>query len=132
MITSKPTKRYTALLWYLLAWSVSLRPKVSLLTPLQPLMARRGSDPTLLESPPPNSSTVHIKDMSHLTLLDSQRAMCSLRDPPLDAAREATRQAEISGDAFLARIWGTLATLFDGEGKSMMETISAESALQEM
>lgn len=103
------------------------------LTLFQPLVARRGSDPTLLESPPPNSSTIHIKDFSHLTLLDTRRTMCSLREPPLDAAREATRQAILVGDAFLARIWGTLATLFgDSEGKNMMETMTADSVLQEM
>lgn len=105
----------------------------TLLTPFQPPIARRGSDPTLLESPPPNSSTIHIKDVSHLTLLDANRTMCSLRGPPLDAAQDATREANLVGDAFLARIWGTLATLFaDVEGKGLMETLSAESSLQEM
>ena len=78
---------------------------------------------------------MHIKDLTHLTLVGQDRVICSLRTPPLESARQAAKDALADGDAFLARVWSTLATLLADMSEASakaLETAVSERVLREM
>ncbi|GAA6059244.1 hypothetical protein JCM10212_006637 [Sporobolomyces blumeae] len=95
--------------------------------------------PTPAPAPPTFSTTVKIKDVSHLTVLHPARPVGSLNQAPLDVARQAFEGAVRSRDLLLARVWSTVAGFFETglgtEGElagSRLESLLAERLLQEL
>ncbi|KAL8293651.1 hypothetical protein RQP46_000352 [Phenoliferia psychrophenolica] len=70
---------------------------------------------------PSFSTIVHIKDVSHLTMLKPSRTPCSLAGPPLAVAREALASATAAKDVLLVSIWTTLVCFFDHGGPASAE-----------
>lgn len=87
---------------------------------------------------PSFSTTVHIKDVSHLTLLRPDRLAPFLGTAPLDIAREAVAQTFAMRDLFLAKVWTTVLCLLEGAGGTEgdqarhLETLFAERLLPEV
>ncbi|GAA5873777.1 hypothetical protein JCM1840_002070 [Sporobolomyces johnsonii] len=102
---------------------------------------RRKTVPLVPTPPvaPSFSTTVKIKDVSHLTLLDPSRTVCSLNKPPLAAAKEALDRAMLAKDMLLARVWATMVAFMESglgsEGglvTSRLDSLLAERLLREL
>lgn len=85
---------------------------------------------------PSFSTVVHVKDVSHLTMLKPARMPTSLAGPPLDVAREALASATAAKDVLLVSIWTTLVCFFDhggpASGERPIEKGLAEKLLPEL
>lgn len=81
--------------------------------------------------PPPSFSTiVHVKNLSHLTLVRPERAVVSLEGSPLQFARNAALLAEAASDGMLSHVWRTLVSIF--ESADSTDTLFSERILPEM
>ncbi|GAA5984809.1 hypothetical protein JCM10908_003515 [Rhodotorula pacifica] len=98
---------------------------------------RRRRRPTTPAAATAFSTTIKIKDVSHLTLVHPDRNRSSLTKPLLDIARESALGAIESKDLLLAKIWTTILACFEsglGELKTAtaapLEALTAENILQ--
>lgn len=112
------------------------------LTSLRFKTALHRAKPTATTAPaslaPSFSTTVHIKDVSHLTLASPDRIMASLSGHPIDVAQDAVLRATETKDLFLAKVWTTLVGFLEG-GPSVvagsarpLETLFVERLLPEL
>ncbi|GAA5900867.1 Mtc5p [Sporobolomyces salmoneus] len=90
-------------------------------------------------APPTFSTTVKIKDVSHLTLVHPSQMIVSLGQAPIVVAREAFENAIVARDLLLAKVWSTVVAFFetglgaDGDFVSnKLESLLAERLLQEL
>ncbi|KAK4047185.1 hypothetical protein OIO90_006294 [Microbotryomycetes sp. JL221] len=86
---------------------------------------------------PTFSTLVHIKDVTHLTMLSTKRIVASLDGSPLSIAQEAAAKADELQDHMLTRVWRTMVQLLDdGSGQSFasahLGTLFAEKMLPAM
>lgn len=81
-------------------------------------------------APPSFSTIVHVKDLSHLTLVRPERAVVSLEGTPLQFARNAALTSEAAKDEMLSHVWKTLVGIF--ESADTTETLFSERVLPEM
>ncbi|KAK4704736.1 SEA/GATOR complex protein SEA3/WDR59, partial [Phenoliferia sp. Uapishka_3] len=79
--------------------------------------------PVIASAPhvPSFSTAVHVKDFSHLTMLNPNRTPTSLAGPPLAVAREALSSAIAARDPLLVSIWTTLVCFCDHGGPASGE-----------
>ncbi|POY75900.1 hypothetical protein BMF94_0983 [Rhodotorula taiwanensis] len=84
------------------------------------------------------STTVKIKDVSHLTIVHPERHHCDLTASVIDVARSSALGAMAAGDQLLAKLWTTVLACFEsglhGQQASVaapLESLTAEHVLQE-
>ncbi|KAK4047078.1 hypothetical protein OIV83_005641 [Microbotryomycetes sp. JL201] len=83
---------------------------------------------------PTFSTLVHIKDVTHLTMLSPDRIVASLGEGPLTVARKAAKRAAELQDSLLTRVWETIVQLLDdpsaeGFNSAALGTLFAERIL---
>ena len=89
--------------------------------------------------PPTFSSIVRVRDVSYLTLVHPDRAVCRLGPGtiPLEIAHAAALSALAARDAFQAKVWAMLGCFFEAEaeagtGQAALTSLVAERVVKDL